>query len=558
MPTKSTLLSYRDLSNERIQELGLSFRDIGQRCNNIIQKYLLNNLKNATPNEVMISQKKLRRILSNLVNDPKNVVNYKGSYIGKRYGARITIIRTDGLVLHDVETFCRDVRNRNNRILGNNNNYVFIRNDSALPQFQNVFDPFLYSTLNVNDVLNSTIQYTNQNAYKVKSSSVPSSDPNSSVMKYVEMEASDGNNVTISSGEFMDLHTLRKECIQAAAGRYGYASRVSKTINSINYYVCKNVEDDDGRSVLVRLSYFEYPPENILDVLAKTGRFQLLLLALKATDLIPEFLPSSGLPKPNLTLFAPTDKAFIDITGLPEDEGRQAIEQILQDPENKPALRLLLKYHVTPDISPLRDNSFVTTMADLSIYARRDPLDGIFAVQNAKVVATIRAQNSVIYEIDQVLDTPSIFDMLTLIPQVSKFADLIEEGVGSDLRNQLADDTEQLTLLAPTDQAFEPFVGQPFAGQEERLLNQHLIDSFVPFSLEDFLSRANEEENPEEGYAPILSRAGEEIKLEPTTTTSASSVIINQRAAILLPDIRCTNGILHIVSTFIAPFPVTE
>ena len=183
MPTKSTPLSYRDLPSKRIPELELSFKDIGERCNKISKKYLLNNLKNGTPNEIMISQKKLRRELSNVVNNPKNLLNYKGQYIGERYGLRITVITSGGLVIHDVETFCRDVRNLNKRILGNNNNYVIIKN--ALETSPVTAGQILFSTLNVNHDITSTIQYTNLNAYKVKSSSVPSSDQNYRVITYL-------------------------------------------------------------------------------------------------------------------------------------------------------------------------------------------------------------------------------------------------------------------------------------------------------------------------------------------------------------------------------------
>ena len=112
--TNNSLLSYCDLPNDKIKDLGLSFRNIGKKCHDLSKKYLKND---DTPiNEKINNQKKIRRDLSNWVNDPKNLVDSKGKYIGDKYGARITVCITDGLVLHDVETFCRDVRNKNNRI----------------------------------------------------------------------------------------------------------------------------------------------------------------------------------------------------------------------------------------------------------------------------------------------------------------------------------------------------------------------------------------------------------------------------------------------------------
>jgi len=580
MPTKSTPLSYRDLPSKRIPELGLSFKDIGERCNKISKKYLLNNLKNGTPNEIMISQKKLRRELSNVVNNPKNLVNHKGQYIGERYGLRITVITSGGLVIHDVETFCRDVRNKYKRILGNSNNFVYIKNNTFSQGGQDqppletspaAAGQILFSTLNVNDVINSTIQYTNLNAYKVKSSSVPSSDPNSKIMRYLSSETNDSNDIIFSSGELMELHTLRKECIQAVAGRYGYASRSKTTTNS--YYVCKHVEGDYGRSVLFRLSYFEYPYQHPIDVLAESGDYDLFIRALKATDLL-----TFVLEKKRLAMFAPSNKAFMEVTGLSEDK----IEQILEDPENKEQLRTLLMYHMTvwPDHLPvpeLKNNTFLTTMNDLSVYIRREALRGggggggddwqdVLFVQNANIVGrAIRANTIVIYKIDKVLSPPSIFDMITLIPQLSKFADLVGEVESDVVLFKLADDSQHFTAFIPNNDApsWSPPVGVGEDVPEERVekfVNKHLTQGLVPLSLEDLIYRATKENlDPDQLPLSLISEAGHQIWLEiagdqdinlPYTDT----VLINERAILILPDIKCTNGILHIVGDFIDDF----
>ena len=70
----SRLLSVCDLPNEKIEELGLSFRDVGRKCKNITKQYL------AVPQENVYfgnESKILRRTLSKWVNDPINLVNYK-------------------------------------------------------------------------------------------------------------------------------------------------------------------------------------------------------------------------------------------------------------------------------------------------------------------------------------------------------------------------------------------------------------------------------------------------------------------------------------------------
>jgi uncharacterized surface protein with fasciclin (FAS1) repeats len=567
------------LPDKRIPNLGLSFKDIGKRCNKISKKYLLNNLKNGTPNEIMNNQKTLRRALSNVVNDPENLVNHKGQYIGERYGLRITVITSGGLVIHDVETFCRDVRNLNKRILGNSNNFVYIKNNTFSQGGQDqtpletspaAAGQILFSTLNVNDVINSTIQYTNLNAYKVKSSSVPSSDPNSKVMRYLPNETNDGY-INISSGELIDLHTSRIECIQAVAGRYGYASRSKTTTNS--YYVCKHVQDDYGKSLLFRISFFEYPPQTSIDVLAESGEYELFIRALKATDLL-----TFVLEKQRLAMFAPSNKAFMEVTGLSEDE----IEQIHEDPENKEQLRTLLMYHMaawTDDLpaldvwaNELPDSTFLTTLNDLSIYIRRqvrgrgggggDDWQDVF-VQDAKIVGTIRANNIVIYKIDKVLNPPSIFNMITLIPELSKFVDLVGE-VESDVLFKLADNSQQFTAFIPNNDApswpkIEEQVERALTPERVKwFINQHLIKELVPLTLEDLLYRATEENlEPEQLTLPLISEAGQRIWLEIAGDPDVGlpeAVIINERARIQQADIKCRNGIFHIVGDFIDDF----
>ena len=153
-PTNSILLRACDLPNDKIKGLGLSFKDIAKRCHDITKKYSSN--KDVTAKQIINSQKVLRRNLSNWVNNPKNLVNSKKEYIGDKFGARITVCTTDGRVLHDVQTFCRDVKNVNNRILGNNNNFIFLKNDPVTLDVKN--EDIYFSTLNTNNVFNNNIK----------------------------------------------------------------------------------------------------------------------------------------------------------------------------------------------------------------------------------------------------------------------------------------------------------------------------------------------------------------------------------------------------------------
>ena len=390
------------MPKDKIEGLGLSYRDIGIRCNNVIKKYSINNLKN--DKDLIKNQQKLRRDLSNWVNDSVNLVNSQGKYIGDKFGARITICLSDGTVIHDVRTFCRDIKNKNNRIFGEiagNNHYIFIKNEPVTLDASNK-QSFLYSTFNV-DGLDNSVKYENVYAYKVKSSNLPSSNPNSNLIQYSPNETNDGEDIDIVSGEMMDLHTTRKEYIQATIRRYGYNSRVTESLVTRDHHVCKYVENIQGANVYCRLTYFDFPAPTIIDLAAGDGRFKSLVAAVKAAGLV-ETLSGPG----PFTVFAPTDNAFKKFTP-------GALVALLAD---VPQLKELLEYHVVAGkvmaadiINAIADGSVITeviTLAGKSISVSMK--NGYIMINNsAKVTITdVLGSNGVVHVIDTVLIPPPV------------------------------------------------------------------------------------------------------------------------------------------------------
>lgn len=398
----SILLSVCDLPSEKIEGLGLSFKSIGRRCFNITKEYLsvpANDGNNV--NQTVDYQKILRRGLSNWVNDPKNLVNSKGEYIGDKFGARITICTSDGCVTHDVETFCRDVKNKNSRTLGKNNNYIEIKNEISNTKNDDKFNP-LFSTLSNATPKTNTLSkdvYTVR-VIKYKSSLLPSNNLISdNDLKYSLKKTDDDIGVTILSGTVMDKHTTRKEIIQASCGRYGFDSRISETTFNTNWYVCKKWSYKNGYSgsiLFCRLSYFEFPAPTIIDVAVGDGRFNTLVAALGAADL------ATALAGPGpFTVFAPTDAAFAKLPA-------GTVENLLKS-ENLAQLQKILKYHVVAgkvmaaDVVKL---TFAKTLADgLNVSIRVDN-GKIFVNDSQVIIADIVSSNGVIHVIDTVLLPP--------------------------------------------------------------------------------------------------------------------------------------------------------
>ena len=362
----SIFLRFCDLPNEKIEGLGISFRSIGRRCNNITKEYLsvpANDSNNV--NQTVNYQKILRRGLSNWVNDPKNLVNSNGEYIGDNFGARITICTSDGYVTHDVETFCKDVKNKNRRILGKNNNYIDIQNEISNTKNDDASTKslLLFSTLsNVTPETNTlskevfTVKVIKYNSSMLPSNNLISDDD----LKYSLDKTDDNVVVPIYSGRVMDNHNTRKEVIQALYGRYGYDYRVSQTEYNNNWYVCKKQSYENGSTVFCRLSYFKFPSSNpsILERLLGEADFSTLFAAVQKANLIDTL--SRRRP---LTLFAPTNEAFAN---LPPGK----LDELLND---IPSLTKLLNYHMVAvdsnftTLEELIEKKTIKTLAELDI-----------------------------------------------------------------------------------------------------------------------------------------------------------------------------------------------
>jgi len=465
----SILLSVCDLPSEKIEGLGLSFKSIGRRCFDITKEYLsvpANDGNNV--NQTVDYQKILRRGLSNWVNDPKNLVNSKGEYIGDKFGARITICTSDGYVTHDVETFCRDVKNKNNRTIGKNNNYIEIKNEISNTKNDDKFNP-LFSTLSNATPKTNTLSkdvYTVR-VIKYNSSLLPSNNLISdNDLKYSLKKTDDDVGVTILSGTVMDKHTTRKEIIQASCGRYGFDSRISETTFNNNWYVCKKWSYKNGYSgsiLFCRLSYFEYPAPTIIDVAAGDSRFKKLVAAVKAAGLV-ETLSGPG----PFTIFAPTDDAFKTF-----DFG--AFTALLADVTQ---LKEILNYHVVAgkvmaaDVVKL---SFAKTLADGLNVSIRVENDGKVFVNDSHVIITdIPCANGVIHVINTVLSKKTTYDLLV---GSNKFNKIISALGAVDLGVVLSGDTDTYTVFAPMDDAFLNFPNETLTNlaKLEEILQYHVV-----------------------------------------------------------------------------------
>lgn len=135
-------------------------------------------------------------------------------------------------------------------------------------------------------------------------------------------------------------------------------------------------------------------PNNIVSIAIASPDHKTLVAALKAAD----YVAAIANPGP-LTVFAPTDAAFAKLPA--------GTVETLVKPENQAQLKQILKYHATTSVyeAPLLTDGKVLAMANgakVTIHVK----DGKIMVNDATILASVRASNGVVHVIDGVLSPP--------------------------------------------------------------------------------------------------------------------------------------------------------
>lgn len=213
------------------------------------------------------------------------------------------------------------------------------------------------------------------------------------------------------------------------------------------------------------------PKPTIAEIATENGNFEILLKALAAADLVSPFTD----PASDLTVFAPTDDAFLKLAqdfGFEGDVNDKdaifgAIAGALTElggGDPIPLLTDVLLYHVSPGSQLLADVAALENVPTLLEGATFSP-DGTTLVDNEPhlddptLAATdIIAENGVIHVIDRVLipldipgNTPTIVETVA----ASDDFNILALAVGAaGLDGALGADDADLTVFAPTDDAF--------------------------------------------------------------------------------------------------------
>lgn len=298
----------------------------------------------------------------------------------------------------------------------------------------------------------------------------------------------------------------------------------------------------------------EPAPQTIAEIASETDALSTLVVALGR---VPTLLDAAGDETADLTVFAPTDDAFVALLETLTTATGDTYESLDDVPDY--VLERVLEYHIlatSKTASELTESEETLEGSSLSI-------DGTTIDGSANVVdglADITASNGVVHVIDAVLVPSFILNSLgtVLEPAVfdpeGRFTTLLAAVETAELAGALTDADAMLTVFAPTNDAFTAYIdGSDFADASE-LLASDLLDEILLYHVLGM-------EVPSSAIAAGPSSApslydndeggpGEEIYI---SNNGEDGIFLNGYAQVIIPDLEEANGVVHVIDAVLVP-----
>lgn len=275
---------------------------------------------------------------------------------------------------------------------------------------------------------------------------------------------------------------------------------------------------------------------DLVERLENLGQFEVLLTALDRAGLTGTVANAEA-----LTIFAPTDAAF---AALLQELGITA-EELLDSPD----LANILLYHVVDgrrwSASLLQQNTVSTLFDERPILVVRE--SSSILVNDAGVIrANVRAANGFIHVIDGVLlppeDADAVENIVDVLRMDGRFGTLLAALELTDLDEALSGEAE-LTLFAPTDEAFAVLLADLGISAEELLANPDLASIL----LYHVLPGSNG------ALELLLDGGGTTLQSEDVMVTLQMGGIYINQARVLNYNVSAPNGTIHVIDGVLLP-----
>ena len=299
------------------------------------------------------------------------------------------------------------------------------------------------------------------------------------------------------------------------------------TLLLLTVYSCS---DDDDTT---------FPPasETIADFVAETPDYSSLLAALQKAELVG-ILSGNG----PFTVFAPNNAAFDAFLGN--------LGVTLNDLSKEDLTPILLNHVLSGEfVSTQLSTGYVENEADVSTYI--NTADGVKINGDITVtMADVDRSNGVIHAVDKVIPLPTMLTFVAADTDLSSLATTATTTTGfdTDFAAVLGGADSDLTLLAPTNQAFtdaaSALEGASVAAIEQTLLNHVIAGTNLSSGLSTGYGSTLAEVTFGQGNAAVTNNINIYINTD-------SGVTFNGIADVTTPDIKASNGVIHIVDTVI-------
>jgi len=278
-------------------------------------------------------------------------------------------------------------------------------------------------------------------------------------------------------------------------------------------------------------------PPSVVDIATYSENFSSLVSAVVKADLVGT-LSGDG----PFTVFAPTNDAFAALFAALQISGLDEVS--VED------LTSILTYHVLGD-NVLSSEISAGTVAAVSGEEFEVTIDGAVMLNGTiKVTATdIQGTNGVVHVIDAVL-VPSMQKSNTIADIAvgnSEFSILVEALMKADLVGAVADKEAELTVFAPTNDAFVALLSDLGATS----LDDISIETLTNILLYHVIGSKAMSGDLESGYYPTLSTfSGNYISMY---VNVGDAVTINNNTTVTTADVEADNGVIHVVDKVILP-----
>jgi transforming growth factor-beta-induced protein len=290
--------------------------------------------------------------------------------------------------------------------------------------------------------------------------------------------------------------------------------------------------------------------KNIVQTAVAAGQFKTLTALVKQAGLAGE------LSKPgNLTVFAPTDRAFAAL----KKNDPELFQKVASD---KMLLKAVLTYHVIGKRIPA---AVATIAAKKNLKVKTLQGERIaFSLKNGRIVLNasarvilpnVRASNGIIHAINSVLVPPSltaepaptksIVEIAAGNPEFSTLVSLVQKAglVGA------ISSAGPFTVFAPTNAAFEKLAKAAPATYAAVVADPALLTKVLTYHVVAGAIKSTQAISVAQQNGKVNSLEGEPISL----SIKDGKLTLNGTSTVVAADVMATNGVIHAIDTVIVP-----